>query len=136
MGIRLGAENRFVIFRNGAFENEIKLMLPFGRIGFVPEDFGNMNKAADGDFGADFFLALTAKRLYQRFARILLAARQGKIMTFQRMMLFLNKKPLFFQNEGARCRPYDRAECGSFKIAFGGDVRPSRFSASVFRPFC
>ncbi len=106
MGIRLGSQERFIVFGNGAFENEIKLMLAFRRIGFEPVDFGNMNQAADGDFSADFFSALTAKRFYQRFARVLFATRKSEIMTFQRMMLFLNKKPLFCQNEGAGCRPY------------------------------
>lgn len=98
------AENRFVTFRNAAFENKIKLMLHFRRIGLLPVDFGNMNEAEDRNLDADFFKTFALKCLFERFARILLATGKRKIMPFHRVLLFLDQQRIAARNKSAGCR--------------------------------
>lgn len=105
-------QNRFIVGRNTAGEDEVQLMLLLSWIVFLPEDFGNMQQGADLNSGTNLFKAFALQGLVQAFAGSLLAAREREVDPFDGMPLLLNQQFSALQNKcsggGADQRPKRR----------------------------
>lgn len=103
-------QNRFIVGRNTAGEDEVQLMLLLSWVVFLPEDFSHMQQGADFYLRTNLLKTFTFQGLSQGFTRLLLAAGKGIVKTFGWMLLLLNKQLLIRQNERSRSGSDSRPE--------------------------
>ncbi len=111
MRVRVRSEDRLIVAGDLALENKVELMLPRPVIGFFPIEISDMQQPRDRNVSADLFQTLPLQGLFQAFARFLFSAWQGEIVSFDRVLFYLNQQVLPAQDKrprrGADERPED-----------------------------